>query len=184
MTTTVAARPARIEVAMGQVPLSFRSSPAPSKRLADWLARGFCLTRRAAVERYSLLHGRAAAMNWYTAVLVLECIIEGKAQHSPELQIRLVEARNHDDAYTLALELGAQAEHSYQNDAGEEISWRFRGLSDLNEILSGSPRHGAEVYSLRSEQSATQVIRPRHQLTVFWREANKHKTAREIIEGK
>jgi hypothetical protein len=123
-----------------------------------------------------------ASTKWYAAVLVLECVIAGKAQAEPELQVRLVEAPSHEDAYARAVELGAQEEQAYRNESGEEVSWHFRGLSDLNEILE-APKHGAEVYWMRSKLPASELVRARDQLSAFWLEANKHKTARQILEG-
>jgi uncharacterized protein DUF4288 len=120
-------------------------------------------------------------MSWYGATLVLECVIGGQAQQEPELQVRLVEATSHEEAYRLAQELGTKAEHAYRNHAGEEVSWHFRGLHELNE-LSQDPKHGAEVHSWRSRQSPRQLVRPPEQLSAFWAAANKHRTARQILQ--
>ena len=125
----------------------------------------------------------SAPTRWYAAVLVLECVIAGKAQAEPELQVRLIEATSHDEAYARAIELGTGAVHSYRNEAGEDVSWHFRGLSDLNEILDTPPKHGAEVYSMRSKLPVAELVHTRDQLSAFWFEANKHKTARQILEG-
>ncbi len=125
----------------------------------------------------------SAPTKWYAAVLVFECAIAGRVQAEPELQVRLVEAISHDDAYARAVELGAGAEHSYRNESGEEVSWHFRGLSDLNEIWNNALQHGAEVYSMRSKLPATELVRTRDRLTAFWFEANKQRTARQILEG-
>jgi hypothetical protein len=96
--------------------------------------------------------------------------------------LRLIRAGSPAEAYAVATDVGAAAEHSYSNESGEEVAWRFRGLSDLIEVMDGAPRHGAEVYSLRSEQPVALLVRPREELTVFWLEANKGKTARQILE--
>ena len=120
-------------------------------------------------------------MSWYSAVLVLECVIGRQSQQEPELQVRLVEASHPDEAYTLALEVGAKAEHSYRNHAGEEVNWQFRGLYELTQ-LTGGPAHGVEVHSWRSRQSPRQLVRPREQLAVFWFDASKQKTARQLLD--
>jgi len=116
---------------------------------------------------------------WHTAVLVLECTVDGEATQV-ELQFRLVEAPNHAAAYERALELGRQASHAYQNSDNEEVRWTFRGLA---EVLDGAPCHGAEVYSTRSRRPVAELVKPREKLTSYWLEANKGKTARQILDG-
>ena len=120
---------------------------------------------------------------WYSAALVLECVIAGETQHESEIQVRLVEASSHDEAYAYALRLGAEAELSYRNEAGEEVLWRFRGLSDLTELSDTPPRHGDEVYSMSSKTPASELVCSRERLSAFWFEANRQKTARQILDG-
>lgn len=124
----------------------------------------------------------SSGSRWYTAVLVLECNVNGEATQA-DLQFRLVEAQDQEAAYERALELGRQAAHSYQNSDNEEVRWSFRGLADLTEVLDGSPRHGAEVYSTRSQRPIVELVKPREKLTAYWLEANKGKTARQILDG-
>jgi len=124
-----------------------------------------------------------ADSRWYTAVLVLEGAVNGQAQAEPEIQFRLLEARDHEEAYERALEIGAQAEHSYRNSDNHEVAWSFRGLADLTEVVDGAPRHGAEVYSTRSRLPIAELVKPRKKLTSYWLEANKGKTARQILDG-
>jgi hypothetical protein len=121
---------------------------------------------------------------WYIAVLVLECEINGEARPKPDLQFRLVEAPDHEVAHGRALELGSQAKHSYRNSDSEEVTWSFRGLADLTEVLDGVPRRGTEVYSTRSRRTVADLVKPREKLTAYGVEANKHKTARQILNGK
>jgi hypothetical protein len=122
---------------------------------------------------------------WYVAVLVIESSVGEDAANEPliDLQYRLVRATDAEDAYRKSLELGTSAEHSYQNSDGETVRWNFVGLHDLRESQDQDLVHGAEVYSSLRRRASHHYVVPKHRLTEFWPEANKHKTAREILEG-
>ena len=122
---------------------------------------------------------------WYVAVLVIESSVGEDPASEPlvDLQYRLVRATDAEDAHRKSLELGTSAEHSYQNSDGEPVRWRFAGLHDLCELQDQDLVHGAEVYSSLRRRGSHHYVVPKHRLTEFWAEANKHKTAREILEG-
>jgi hypothetical protein len=122
---------------------------------------------------------------WYVAVLVVESSVgEGPAgEPLIDLQYRLVRATDVEDAYRKSLELGTSAEHSYQNSDGATVRWTFAGLHDLREVQDQELVHGAEIYSSLRRRASHHYVVPKHRLTEFWAEANRHKTAREILEG-
>jgi len=122
---------------------------------------------------------------WYLAVLVVESSVGEDEAREPlvDLQCRLVRAVNAEDAYLKALALGDSEEHSYENADGETVRWKFAGLHDLRKLDDQDLVHGAEVYSTLRRRASSHYVVPKHRLTEFFAEANKHKTAREILEG-
>lgn len=123
--------------------------------------------------------------SWYIAVLVVESSVGDGTSGEPliDLQHRLVRAADAEDAYRKALELGSSAEHAYENAEGETVSWKFAGLHDLCELVDQDLVHGAEVYSSLRRCASHDYVVSKDQLTEFFVEANKHKTARQILEG-
>lgn len=118
---------------------------------------------------------------WYVALLVLECIVGQEPQDEPDVQIRLIEASDHESAYDAALAMGRRAEHSYSNANGQHVAWNFRGLFDLQEV-DQVPKHGVELYSFRPGRKAAELVKSRQELTAFWFEANKNRVARDVLE--
>ena len=121
---------------------------------------------------------------WYLAVLVVESSIGDDTTCEPlvDLQYRLVRAADLEDAHSRSLELGGSAEHSYENEDGETVHWKFAGLHDLRELDDQDLVHGAEVYSSLRRRASHHYVVPKQSLTEFFADANKHKTAREILE--
>lgn len=124
--------------------------------------------------------------SWYLAVLVVECSVGDDTAGEPliDLQYRLVRAGGGEDAHRKALELGDSAEHAYDNADGETVRWEFAGLHDLRELDNQDLAHGAEVYSTLRRRPSHRYVVSKDRLTEFFAEANQHKTAREILEGK
>jgi hypothetical protein len=123
--------------------------------------------------------------SWYLAVLVLEASVGDEFVAEPllDLQYHLVRAAGAEDAYRKALELGRAEEHAYENPDGEIIRWSFAGLHDLRELDDQDLVHGAEVYSSLRRAGSDDYVVSKDQLTEFFLEANRHKTAREIMDG-
>jgi len=121
---------------------------------------------------------------WYVAVLVVRARVGDGRQDEPwtDHQIRLIRAVGAEAAYTRALALGAEAEHSYANGAGATVRWEFRGLADLDEIDAATLTDGLEIYSWRQRGEADELIPPKEKLAVFWSAANAHRTADDLLE--
>jgi hypothetical protein len=100
-----------------------------------------------------------------------------------DLQYKLIYAFDTNAAYHRALELGAREVQHYENAAGEQVCWQFVGLHDLHEIEADSLQDGAEVYSRMERVNPGELVRSKEQLEAFWSEANKHRTAAEILDA-
>lgn len=125
-------------------------------------------------------------LKWFLAVLVVGSQVERQPTFESlvDLQYRLIRAPDADAAHRRALELGVSAHQSYTNAEGEAVTWSFLGLHDLCELADRDLGDGAEVYSRIMHDNPTTFIVPKEKLTVFWADANKHKTARELLDGK
>jgi hypothetical protein len=119
-------------------------------------------------------------MNWYIAELIVECRV-GRAR--PTLwdeRLVVFRARSAAAAYAAAMKLGRMQNHAYPNATGKIVRWRFKGLSDLQELLAKTLRSGTEVHGRLSRKRAPRVS-PKSRLTVFWAERNEHRTAGELL---
>ncbi len=129
------------------------------------------------------MNTRLAKKKWFLAALVVSSRVDDGGDRAPliDLQYKLIQAIDAEAAYRRAVELGAEEAHDYENDAGVRVHWEFAGLNDLHEIEVGHLRDGVEVYSQMERSDPRELVSPKEQLRVFWSEANKHRTAAEIL---
>jgi hypothetical protein len=87
--------------------------------------------------------------SWFSVKLLFESVIDGKAQEQPlcEESIRVLLEENEESARTKAEAIGRGAEHEYQNDAGETVSWRFVSVLEVQDLSAASLEDGTEVFS-------------------------------------
>lgn len=123
-------------------------------------------------------------MRWFVAVLVIRSRVDDGVAGPPllDLQYRLIRAPNAEGAYDRALELGRHAAHAYRNAAGKQVTWEFVGLRDLCEVDDEELADGTEVYGYTVRGEPDRFAVPKERLSVFWAEANKHRTAEELLE--
>ncbi|MFN7139324.1 MAG: DUF4288 domain-containing protein [Limisphaerales bacterium] len=124
-------------------------------------------------------------MNWYVAEVIVRCRV-GKAPKRKALydrQIKVLRASTHEAAYERALELGKAENHSYKNSAGEKVSWEFVGLGDLEALLDKKISDGTEIHSRLQRGNPKSIVRRKRDMTIFWAERNKHRTARELLNS-
>lgn len=123
-------------------------------------------------------------VRWFVAVLVVRSRVDGGAAETGllDLQFRLIHATDAESAYIRALELGQQAAQSYRNADGNDVTWEFIGLNDLREVDDESLSDGTEVYSQLARDDEKNAVVPKEKLSVFWTEANKHRSAQELLE--
>jgi hypothetical protein len=122
-------------------------------------------------------------MRWYVAELIVICRV-GKSPKPKVLydrQIKVLCASDHEAAYQRVLQLGKEENHSYRNSAGERIYWRFAGIGNLEVLQDEQISDGTEIHSRLERGNPKSEIRRKRDLTVFWAERNKHKTAAELL---
>jgi len=61
------------------------------------------------------------------------------------VRILLADSENH--AREKAVEIGRRGEHSYLNDDGETVLWKFREVEDVQDLCEESLSDGVEVFS-------------------------------------
>jgi hypothetical protein len=107
---------------------------------------------------------------WYLAEIVLQITVEGDPRNVVHTNLVLVRADSPEEAYQKALELGAAGDQFYENPDGKRVTFRFRGLHDLN-VIHDDLEHGAElIYSedLDLDESAIREwVAPKEELGVF-----------------
>jgi len=121
---------------------------------------------------------------WYVVTLIMKCTIEDKPQVPITCleQIHIIKAKNAEHAYQKALQLGKSQEHSYINHAGQNVSWKFVGMQNLEELLEESIHDGVEIRSRRLLlNDPEKMVAKKEGLTVFIAENIKNKTAEEIL---
>jgi len=120
---------------------------------------------------------------WYVATLIVTSFVKGKqkGKHLFDRQVRIIRAASNEEAYQKALSLGKEENASYRNPRGEKVSWRFLGLEDLRQLLNDHLDDGTEIISWLDRGDPRSCVRLKQQLGVFWYEANKNKTAGELL---
>ena len=124
-------------------------------------------------------------MPWYVAELIVSCRV-GKSSKGKTLydrQVKVLRASTHEAAYQRALELGKEENHSYKNSTGEKVFWRFAGLGNLEVLQDKEISDGTEIYSRLQRGDPKSEIRRKRDMTAFWGERNKHKTAGELLNS-
>ena len=93
-------------------------------------------------------------MKWYIAKLVFNIHTNNGVGNSSQFdeQFRLIEASSQGDAFFRARALGNKEEESFVNANGDNITWKFIDVSDVQPV--NEFKHGAEIYSIthRDEQ--------------------------------
>lgn len=122
-------------------------------------------------------------MRWYVAEIIVRCRI-GKSSKGKLLydrQFKVLRTCTHEAAYQRAVKLGKEENHSYKNSAGDKVSWQFVGLSNLEMLHDEDIVDGTEIFSRLQRGNPKSEIRRKRDLTIFWFERNKHKTAGQLL---
>lgn len=107
---------------------------------------------------------------WYLADIVQQITVEDDPRNVVHTNLVLVRADSPEEAYEKAIEVGTAGEQSYENMDGKRVTFRFRGLRDLNVIL-GELEHGTElVYGENRDMDESAIqkwVSPKDELGVF-----------------
>jgi hypothetical protein len=107
---------------------------------------------------------------WYLAEIVQQITLEGDPRNVVHTNLVLVRADSPEEAYRKALELGTAGDQSYEHPDRKRVTFRFRGLHDLN-VIHDELEHGAElIYSEDldlDESTIRQLVAPKEELGVF-----------------
>ena len=89
-------------------------------------------------------------MNWYVAKIVFR-IISGDGDHIAQFdeQLRLIQARDEDEAFEKATQIGRDEEDSFMNQKNQVVKWSFINIPELNKLPSLTD--GVEIYSRVNE---------------------------------
>ena len=115
--------------------------------------------------------GRRAKSAWYLAHVIMQITVAGDRRSVVHVNMVLVRARSDDDAYEAAVKLGRDGEFDTENEQGDAVRTRFRGLRDLYAIHEDTLEHGTElIYSEDiglPEAAIKKMVIGRDRLTVF-----------------
>jgi hypothetical protein len=108
---------------------------------------------------------------WYLADIVLEITVADDPRNVIHTNLILIRADSPEDAYQKAMEIGTSHEASLENVDGKCVTFRFRGLRDLNVIISSKLEHGVELSyneNIGMDEAAIQKwVTPKEDLGVF-----------------
>lgn len=120
---------------------------------------------------------------WFSARLIIRCTVgqEQKDDFLFDEQVRIIEAKDKEEAYEKALTLDKNEETRYKNSEGEMVEWSFEGLFDLEKI--DKLEDGSEISSKRFRANSNKgLVFPKKKLTIFWQETLQNQTAGQILD--
>lgn len=85
-------------------------------------------------------------MNWYISKLIFN-ILENNAESSSQFdeQLRLIQAVDKEEAFTIAKMLGRNEENEMAGDTSTKVKWKFIDVVELNQIKE--LKNGIEIHS-------------------------------------
>jgi hypothetical protein len=100
-------------------------------------------------------------LKWYATTLLFESKVGGIESIRPLCEERIVLFRGASDAAVVAMaqRYGKQEEHSYRNNKGDNVQWRFARVDRVEEVEDPAPRAGWEVGSRFVRRHRTKVQR-------------------------
>ncbi len=96
-----------------------------------------------------------ARERWYAVVLLFTSEIDSLVHLRPLCEERVVLFRgaNQDDITRQSQEYGLAEQHSYKNERGQEVRWRFHQILTIDELEDPATDAGWEVASRFSRRS-------------------------------
>lgn len=85
-------------------------------------------------------------MNWYLSKIIFR-IICGEGNHTPQFdeQLRLISARDEEEAFAKAVRLGEKEQDRFFNHERQLVQWKFINVAELYRLTG--LLDGAEMYS-------------------------------------
>ena len=108
-------------------------------------------------------------MNWYIAKIVFNITAENTT-HRPQFdeQLRLIEARDREEAFLKARVIGLREEDAFVNDLNNKVNWEFVNVSEIVPVRN--LEDGTEIYShIHETDEAGAYINIIHQKAIFIR---------------
>jgi Domain of unknown function (DUF4288) len=103
-------------------------------------------------------------MSWYIAKIIFKISCGAKPQFDEH--IKLVSAKNFEEAFLKARMLGLGEEDSFLNDKNKQVKWEFVNVADLYPL--NDLKDGVELYShIHEEDEANIYIHNVHQKAAF-----------------
>lgn len=120
------------------------------------------------------------------STIILKCEIAGEPSIPNEWtciqQINVLRAENRDIAYERAMMIGKSQEATYLNDIGQQISWKFVGLENLEELSNKVIKDGTEIWGrVFHTNNPTSLVVDKNGLSVFFNDEIKYLKGKEII---
>ncbi len=124
---------------------------------------------------------------WFVTTIILKCEIAGEPSIANEWtcteQVYMLREENRDAAYERALILGKSQETIYLNDEGQQVSWIFVGLEDLEELDDEIIKDGTEIWGrVFHTNDPDSLVVDKNGLSVFYIDEIRYLKAEEIIK--
>ena len=88
-------------------------------------------------------------MSYFSVRLSIICIVNKSGipedGYTQDIQIHIVEAKDYEEAFKKALEIGKAQEQEYKNEALETVAWKFKEIEHIRNL--GNSVTGVEVSS-------------------------------------
>jgi hypothetical protein len=81
---------------------------------------------------------------WYLTDIIIEIQIENEYGNIVHTNMKLIRADSPEEAYAKALKYGNDEEISYKNTDGKLVTFKFRGLGNLD-VIHEELKDGAEI---------------------------------------
>lgn len=86
---------------------------------------------------------------WYSAKLLYESRVDDGASIDPlcEESIIVIDAEDEQSAMVKAVAFGHEGQHSYKNAEQRDVTWRFVGVVEIQDLCEAHLASGTEVHS-------------------------------------
>jgi len=118
-------------------------------------------------------------VKWFISSEVQECAIHGHPEKTVWVNHRLIRASSFDEAYKRAMEFGKAEEDTYLNADKEQVTWRFRGLQDLQPLFDALEDGAELIFDSYDDQTEQQILRRLHSKQEIWDRLNAEQSDRE-----